>query len=199
MVTGIEIAGLVLASLPFVAKSLTDYANGIETLRLFRTGRYSRQYREWASGIETQRVILLNNITELLDDLVEDEEEISEMKRDGQHARWTHPDTDKELQRRLGADYEPFMNNMRELCDLLSQMERRLGPHTRDNSMVRCPILLSSSRVSQCGTIPRTESQSSSSRLLYISAMCIIFKTRGSTLDDEVTFLYLFVDISDVA
>jgi hypothetical protein len=153
MVTGIEIAGLVLASLPFVAKSLTDYAHGIETLRLFRTGRYSRQYRGWANAIGAQRVVLLNNVMELLDDLVEDEEEISEMNRDAQHARWKDPETDKELHRRLGADYEPFMETMKDLCDLLSEMERRLGPRTRENSMVRLPHPLSSSRFPRCGTI----------------------------------------------
>lgn len=131
MLTGVETAGLVLAVLPLVAKSLSQYADGIETLSLFRSGTYPRQLRDWAISLETQRVILENTLTELLIRCIDDEETIASMYRDGQHYQWKDPLTELKIRKCLGRSYEPYMRTMESLCDLLQTLEARLGLSAR--------------------------------------------------------------------
>jgi hypothetical protein len=127
MVTGIETAGVVLALLPFFVKSLSDYADGIDSLQLFRTGRYSRRFHEWSCSLETERVIMMNTVTDLLCDLIDDEELISAMKRDANHEQWRERETERELQRRLGEDYGLYLRLMKSVRSLLLEMEEKLG------------------------------------------------------------------------
>ena len=127
MVTGVETAGLVLALLPFFVKSLSEYADGIETLRLFRAGKYSRQLRDWATSLETQRVILANIVTELLNEFLDDDEVITAMYHDHRHKQWRDPETEKRLRQHLGSSYDPYMWTMQSVHALLLDLQDRLG------------------------------------------------------------------------
>ena len=136
MLTGIETAGLVLAVLPLIVKSLSQYADGIETLSLFRSGKYPRQLRDWAISLETQSVILENTLTELLIRCIDDDETIALMYQDHQHQQWKDPKTELKMRNCLGRSYEPYMRTMESLCDLLQTMEARLGLSARAETNV---------------------------------------------------------------
>jgi hypothetical protein len=137
MVTGVETAGLVLALLPFFVNSLSAYADGIETLRLFRAGKYSRQLRDWASTLETQRTIVQNTVTELLNDFLDDDETIAAMHRDPNHERWKDPGIEGRMRAHLGSSYGPYTRTMELLHALLLDIEARLGPGVAVDTKVR--------------------------------------------------------------
>lgn len=82
MASGIEIAGLVLASIPIVVKKIDDYAAGIRLVRAFDNQSYSRQLRGYAAHLGGEEVILFRTFEMLLEDIVDREAISADSKRD---------------------------------------------------------------------------------------------------------------------
>jgi hypothetical protein len=66
--SGFEIAGVILATLPLIISALEHYANGIRTAK--RYCRYKTVFRDMISQVDTQYGIFLNTLELLLDGLV---------------------------------------------------------------------------------------------------------------------------------
>jgi hypothetical protein len=64
MVTGVETAGLVLASLPLVIEGLKLYQSGIKTLK--RTWEYDQSLKRLIRGVREQKIGLEDNMEKLL-------------------------------------------------------------------------------------------------------------------------------------
>ncbi|KAL4860532.1 hypothetical protein BDV12DRAFT_209267 [Aspergillus spectabilis] len=100
----IELAGLALAILPFLIRVLRHYR---------------RTLADYALGLETQRVIFLNNIEQVLDGVVDDDKEVRELVNDP-----------------AGQSYGSFLENMTSLYSALMHLARKLdvdvvtGPRT---------------------------------------------------------------------
>ena len=67
MPTVIEIAGLVLATIPIVVKKVDDYAAGIRLIKAFGNKSYARQLRGYAAHLGGEEVILFRTFEMLLE------------------------------------------------------------------------------------------------------------------------------------
>jgi len=64
MVTGVEIAGLALATFPIAVDGLRRMVEGVETIKYWR--RYRVKLEEYACDLEAGRVYYLDTLEELL-------------------------------------------------------------------------------------------------------------------------------------
>ncbi|KAJ5795317.1 hypothetical protein N7457_001916 [Penicillium paradoxum] len=122
--TGIEAAGLALAVIPLLVNQLDSYALGIEKIKILR--RYRREFRGYSLGLETQRAVLLNTLENALEDIVDDEEDISRLISNPQGEEWTDVNLRTRLRSKLSRNYDVFLKNMTALSELLEDLSQRL-------------------------------------------------------------------------
>ncbi|KAL3488394.1 hypothetical protein BJX62DRAFT_240090 [Aspergillus germanicus] len=77
--SGLEVAGVVLAILPLVVNQLENYVQGLETLKSFRNRTYRRDLQRYLNKTRTHRPQFLNTLEQVLEDAVNDEDEVSEL------------------------------------------------------------------------------------------------------------------------
>lgn len=128
MASGIEIAGLVLASFPIVVKKIDDYAAGLRLVRALGNKSYSRQLRGYAAHLGGEEVILFHTFEMLLEDIIDREATSADPTRDQWLQLFEKNSIKAKLRRRLGNSYDPCVNNLQFINDCLSDIEKKLGP-----------------------------------------------------------------------
>ncbi|KAL2811571.1 hypothetical protein BJX63DRAFT_433248 [Aspergillus granulosus] len=131
--SGIEIAGVVLAVLPLIINQVDNYARGLETLRLFRKQRYLREFNGYATQLNTQQTLLRNTIERLLEDVVEYEHDLPRLMTNSDETLWQSKALEKEVKSKLEHDYDIFIANMANLLELLQTLRARLGLQVHDS------------------------------------------------------------------
>ncbi|KAJ5711454.1 hypothetical protein N7488_005610 [Penicillium malachiteum] len=124
MVTGIEAAGLALAILPMFVNQIDAYARGIEKIKGLR--RYRREFKGYSVGLRSQYAILLNTLTQALEGVVYDEDQISELIRDTKGDGWRDPELERRLRLKLNRDYDVYFENVSELSERLERLSQKL-------------------------------------------------------------------------
>jgi len=137
MVTEIETVGVVLAIIPLVVNQLDAYVQGIETVKGLRTKRYRRQLEQYSTRLGTQQVILLNTLEKSLEDIVEYDDDISELIKNPQGPLWKDPTLQAKLRKKLDRNYDAFMRTMTELSISLETLAKKLGLEAADPLKVR--------------------------------------------------------------
>ncbi|KAL4913332.1 hypothetical protein BDW62DRAFT_205659 [Aspergillus aurantiobrunneus] len=133
MASGLEIAGLALATLPLIINQLDNYARGIERIRVVR--RYRRTVSGYALRLETQYIIFSNNIKLVLGDIINDEERVSQLIQNPHIRLWKDASLQRELEQKLGRNYRVFVGNMLRVHETLRDLGQRLGVDVfNDNS-----------------------------------------------------------------
>ena len=130
--SGVETAGIVLAILPLLVNQLDNYVQGLETIKSFRTRRYRATFGRYLTKLETQQVILLNTLEQALEDVVDYEEDVSELIHNPRGSLWNNVQFQKQLLKKLDRNYEPFVKTMTDLADLLEQLATKLGLPSTD-------------------------------------------------------------------
>jgi hypothetical protein len=144
--SGIEVAGLVLALLPLVVNQLDNYARGIETLKGLR--RYQWDLENYSSNLSAQYAIFLNTLEIFLQDVVDDHDERSELIKYPMGSGWKDPHLQAALTQKLGRDYNAFSGTVAGLCALLNELSDELNRHNSDYSKV-CNTLLNFASLTQ--------------------------------------------------
>ncbi|GKZ67963.1 hypothetical protein AnigIFM50267_002519 [Aspergillus niger] len=129
MVTGVEATGIALAVLPFVINQLDNYVLGIEKIKVFR--RFRRHLANYVLDIGTQHAIFVNYLEQVLDDVVDDEDRLSDLisHPPGQtpgNDPWADQGLRNRLQAKLGGHYEFFIGNMTRVYSLLESLAEKL-------------------------------------------------------------------------
>ncbi|KAL2829913.1 hypothetical protein BJY01DRAFT_254819 [Aspergillus pseudoustus] len=93
--SGVEVAGIVLAILPLVVNQLDNYARGLETLRGLRS--YKRELERYSTRLSVQYTIFLNTLQNLLEDVVDDHDERSNLISDPEGPAWKESHFQKAL------------------------------------------------------------------------------------------------------
>ncbi|KAJ5725634.1 uncharacterized protein N7483_006991 [Penicillium malachiteum] len=124
MVTGIEAAGLALAILPLFVNQIDAYARGIEKIKGLR--RYRREFKGYSVGLRSQYAILLNTLTQALEGVVNDEDQVSELIRDTKGNGWKDPELERRLRLKLNRDYDVYIDNVSELSERLERLSQKL-------------------------------------------------------------------------
>lgn len=120
--SGIEIAGLVLAGIPLLISALEHYSEGVQTIRKIRHS--SKGFLRLKRTLETENDIFLNSIELLLKDDVDDHVLATMLQYPGNQAvGWKDAKLDARLRARLGRSYSVYF----EAIDALANDIRNFG------------------------------------------------------------------------
>ena len=125
MVTGIESAGLVLATFPIVVTFLEHYVRGVENIQKWRS--YSRELAIYARKLEVQRVTYLNTTEKLLDGIVESEDDLAAMLSNPASAPWQKLEYTDRLRIRLHHSYDIYFTTTHDMMQSLESLKTQLG------------------------------------------------------------------------
>ncbi|CAI6288377.1 unnamed protein product [Periconia digitata] len=123
MVTGVEIAGLVLGSIPLIMKSLEFYTQGIATTKRFF--RYHEQFQNLIRELSTENAVYINTLNILLVGVVKNKD-MPEFLSDPCGKRWKDDKFDQKLKQRLGASHDPFMRTLGDLVQTIEKFKQML-------------------------------------------------------------------------
>ena len=122
--SGFEIAGVVLGSIPLVIATLKHYQEGVQTVQRWR--RYDRELRSLIRNLETEKVKLQNVCEKLLDGLVPPSQ-IEEMVDNPLGNLWMEEETRKKIRARLWRSSNIFEETINEMRDAIEEMKEKLG------------------------------------------------------------------------
>lgn len=125
MVTGVETAGLVLATFPIVVSGLSHFAEGVDTIKSWR--RYRRQLTNYARTLEAEYVIYRNTVEELLDGIIHSDEELNMLLEDPGGLCWQKPQYEDQLRRRLDHSYPSYLVTMTDILTAVQAVQKKLG------------------------------------------------------------------------
>ena len=114
--SGLEIAGAVLGSIPLVISAIEHYANGISTARRYL--KYQTEMEDLLRKIRTEQKLFKNTIETLLNGIASDER-MSDIVAGGNF--WQEPDIELKLKDRLRDAYDIYLDNV---CGMEASLQR---------------------------------------------------------------------------
>lgn len=120
--SGLEILGAVLGSIPLVISALEHYANGITTAKRYMA--YRRELMDLIDKIATEEQIFGNTVKQLLTGIV-DLERMEEIVPGGD--LWRDSGIDLELKNRLCDGYHIYLQNVRGMEAALQRIRKKLA------------------------------------------------------------------------
>lgn len=123
--SGIEVAGLVMAAFPLVIAGLKSYSEGVENIKSWR--RYRRQLNDYQEQLETQQTCFLNTMTHVLDGIVATDLEMNALIEDPGGPAWKINKYDLKLQIRLDHTYAAYFKSVTQLRLVLHTLKEKLG------------------------------------------------------------------------
>jgi len=122
--SGFEVAGVVLGSLPLIISALEHYAEGIATAKRF--WRYKTELRSLILQVNTERGIFINTLEQLLTGIVRVDHMTDFLANPGGDA-WRDLEVDSKLKERLRSAYGIYIDNVRGMELSLSHMKQKLA------------------------------------------------------------------------
>lgn len=121
--SGFEIAGIVLGSIPLVISTLEHYGDGLSALQRWR--RYRREVHCLTRNLETERVKLQNVCEKLLVDIVPPSR-IETMINDPMGNLWREEATQRKVRVRLWKGFDAFESTIGDVQTAVSEMNKRI-------------------------------------------------------------------------
>jgi hypothetical protein len=119
--SGLEVTGIVLASIPLLIIALEKYTEGLSTLHRWR--KYKRELQSLIRNLETERVKLQNVCEKLLLDLVP-HYKIEALIDNPMGDLWREEETLKKVQFRLGNGFKVFQDTANDLRSRLLDLDK---------------------------------------------------------------------------
>jgi hypothetical protein len=123
MATGIEVAGLVLGSLPLLLAGLQFYAEGIAVTR--RYWKYREEVNNLVDELKAENAVYQNSIETLLLGVV-DAKDVAEFLANPGGELWRKASFERRLKKRLGTSYEPYLNTILKIRNTAEKFKERL-------------------------------------------------------------------------
>ncbi|KAL6914675.1 hypothetical protein FSST1_012435 [Fusarium sambucinum] len=123
--SGLEVAGIVLGSIPLVISTLEHYKNGVSLIQRYK--RYERELQRLIRNLETEQVKLQNICEKLLDGIVPPSL-IDAMVENPGGDLWTKKETQKAIRTRLWKSCDVFERTLRDIQTATEEMYDKLGP-----------------------------------------------------------------------
>ncbi|KAF9694900.1 hypothetical protein EKO04_006823 [Ascochyta lentis] len=123
MASGVEVAGLVLGSLPLILAGLQFYAEGMAVSRRFR--KYRREVENLIIEITAENADYKNSIMLLLIGVVSSKDMAAFLADPGGEL-WKEKSFDQKLRMRLGGSYDAYMGIITYLYTTTKKLESRL-------------------------------------------------------------------------
>lgn len=122
--SGIEIVGLILGSIPLVISALEHYADGVTTLQRYR--RYRLELTMLINILRTEQTKLLNTCDKLLVGLAPPSR-IEAMLDEPFGPMWCEPDLQKDIQLRLWRSHGVFETTISDVYAAIQEIYVKLG------------------------------------------------------------------------
>lgn len=127
MVTGLEVAGIILATFPLIISGLDAYEYGFQTMKEW--SHFRKEYLVFMTALGKQKLFFRQNITTLLDPIVKSEDHMLQLLEDPGGKDWKDPELNDMLRRRLEGleeTYECYMETVGSILALLEKLKGKL-------------------------------------------------------------------------
>lgn len=131
MMSGFEVAGIVLGTLPLVVTALETYSNFLRDW-----GKAPAELRSLNRQLSTERVRLCNVCEQLISDVVP-QRDVEPMLQDPFGPLWQEKDTNDRIRQRLWDSYGPFEDTVKEVEEALNSVMQRLRIDVSPSGKVR--------------------------------------------------------------
>lgn len=127
MLTGIEVAGLVLAVFPLVINALEYYEDGLQPIKEWV--RFRGEYAAFMNALCRQKIFFRQNIEELLGPIVASDFEMAQLLDNPRGPGWKSEDLDMKLRKRLPGkyEYECYKTTAEYILQLLEKLKAKLN------------------------------------------------------------------------
>ncbi|PVH87289.1 hypothetical protein DL98DRAFT_582001 [Cadophora sp. DSE1049] len=123
--SGVEIAGFVLASLPLIISALEHYRETAEVLEGW--WKIKREYTKCMRNLKYHKVAFEENLEELLLPLIADEMRLQELLKDPGGPSWQDPMLEAMLKERMPKTYSSYLDTMETMKETIQDLEEALG------------------------------------------------------------------------
>jgi hypothetical protein len=121
--SGIEVAGIVLAAMPLVISGLEHYGQGVCTMK--RLWKFKRELQSLVRQLTTEQGIFMNTCEALLTGLVPLDSASQFLQSPGGQL-WQDPEMEAKLVDRLRGSYAGYVETVSSMCEALEEFKRRL-------------------------------------------------------------------------
>lgn len=125
MITGVETAGLVLASFPLLISALEHYREGFEPLADW--WKFRTEFVAFIHVIDRQWLLFSENLEELLSPIITSEAEMGALLQDPIGAAWRCPELEAKLRERLPKSYPSYRDTIDDMKGSMDVLQKKLG------------------------------------------------------------------------
>ena len=123
--SGIEVAGFILAAFPLMISALEDYRQGWEILEDW--WKIKREYKKCQQNIKFQKLVFEESLEQLLSTLVYDEDELKLLIADPGGDKWRDAGLEQGLKERLPRSYDIYLEIIKEIQIIMESLKHALG------------------------------------------------------------------------
>ena len=124
--SGLELAGIILATFPLIINGLENYENGFQMIKEW--SRFRNEFMVFMKSVGKQKLFFRQNIEELLLPIVESDDHMTWLLDNPAGQGWKDQELEEKLRRRLmGMDeYEYYMSTVGSILALLGKLKNKL-------------------------------------------------------------------------
>lgn len=123
--SGAEIAGFVLGSIPLVISGLEHYAEGVSTIKIMFNA--PSEFKNMSRRLTVEHRILINTVELLLHDCIDDEQLLANLMADSSDPDvWSDAIVEKALRNKLQSSFSVYLETMSSLQTTLADFKSRL-------------------------------------------------------------------------
>lgn len=123
--SGVEIAGFVVAGFPLCISTLKHYRKSAEVLGQFWQIR--REYKKWTHSLNICKLTFKQNLEECLLPLIADEDELQQLIAPPSGPQWKNPELETRLRHRLLKSYDLYLESIDHIKDVMNDLKHELG------------------------------------------------------------------------
>jgi hypothetical protein len=130
--SGVEIAGFVLAAFPLLISALEHYREGAEVLEGW--WKIKREYKKCKQNLNYHKLAFEENLEELLLPLIADDDELKRLIECPGGDKWNDPALEERLRERLPKTYSSYLDTIEMMKNVVQELDQALGmskPHFR--------------------------------------------------------------------
>ena len=126
MLSGIEIAGVILATFPLIISALEHYENGFQVIKEWI--RFRGEFATFLNAMVRQKIFFRQNIEELLSPIISSEYEMSLLLDQPGGRAWADNELNEKLRRRLPGKYEYvcYTTTVSYILEILEKLKAKL-------------------------------------------------------------------------
>ncbi len=132
MLTGVETAGLVLASLPLAISAFEHYKDGCEPL--IDWWEFEAVYKRLVQEIDLLRTFLRQFLEKLLSSIVDTDDELQSLLKSPSGNAWKSSELDRNLRIKLSDSYKIFINKIEAMNEDMQRLKEKMGVDKADVS-----------------------------------------------------------------